>query len=569
MSTELKWYDENADKLVEIYEGISSDQLYDWLDDSLPNGPGIALDIGSGSGRDAAWLAEKGFEVIAVEPSTKMQSQAAKLHVNSKITWINDSLPFIAKVTKMGLSFDIILVSAVWQHIKQSDRARAFRKIISLLKPGGVLVLTYPLNYEDEREGFYLVEEREIKKLSSEHGLMIAHESNSKDLLGRRDKEWIRFAIRIPGDGTGALPILRRIILKDNKAATYKLALLRTFCRIADTWPGFARHLDEDFVSVPLGLVGLTWIRLFIPLLNNYLPQSSKNIGFEHLEFAKAPFKNIASDPDIKLRVGVAFSGQQAKILHRAIKDSIANICKMPAQHITYQDGNQIFPVSRSRSEGQPSDFLLDQKYFESFGYIKIPSLIWQTLLRFDVWVEPVIIAEWTSMIQNYARNRNINLTKSTIASAMIWEDQDRDIKVVQERAKFLLDKNELRCIWTDRKLKQEDLDIDHCLPWSIWPCGNLWNLMPSHRTVNQIQKRNLLPSDEVLQKSQENIINWWETAYTGATKSLSDQFWIEAQSSLPILNLEEPKLSDVFDALCLRQKQLKFDQQVPEWNGS
>ena len=67
------------------------------------------------------------------------------------------------------------------------------------------------------RDDVYPVNEMEIKKLSSEHGVNIALENSSDDLLGRPDKEWVHFAIRIPEDGTGALPILRHIILNDNK----------------------------------------------------------------------------------------------------------------------------------------------------------------------------------------------------------------------------------------------------------------------------------------------------------------------------------------------------------------
>ena len=568
MSAKTKWYDINADKLTEQYERISADQLYSWLEDYLPKKPGLALDIGSGSGRDAAWLANKGFEVIAVEPSTPMRNRAKELHVDPKIRWIDDCLPNITKVFKMGLSFDLILVSAVWQHIQSGDRARTFRKITSLLKPGGILVLTFPLTNDKGRDDVYPVNEMEIKKLSSEHGVNIALENSSDDLLGRPDKEWVHFAIRIPEDGTGALPILRHIILNDNKSSTYKLALLRVFCRIADTWPGFVKHVDDNFVSIPLGLVGLTWIRLFIPLLTNYLPQSSENIGFEHLGFVKTPFKILARDPEIKLGVGPAFSGNQAKFVDGAIRDAVVTICNMPARHITDQNEEAIFPTTRVKNRTQPNSFLLDQHYFESFGSIKIPIHIWQTIQRFDIWVEPIIISEWTTLIQNYAKNRNITLNHSTITSAMIWEEQSRDLSVVKERARLLMVQNELRCIWTEKKLNQDDLDIDHCLPWSVWPCSNLWNLMPSQRTINQKQKKDLLPSGKLLQESQENIIKWWELAYANTTNSLSSQFWIEAQSSLPSLNPQKYELSDVFDALCIRQKRLKFDQQVPEWHG-
>ena len=35
-------------------------------------------------------------------------------------------------------------------------------------------------------------------------------------------------AIRLPGNGTGALPLLRHVIMNDDKSSTYKLALLRS-----------------------------------------------------------------------------------------------------------------------------------------------------------------------------------------------------------------------------------------------------------------------------------------------------------------------------------------------------
>jgi hypothetical protein len=37
----------------------------------------------------------------------------------------------------------------------------------------------------------------------------------------------VQLALRLPDDGTGALPLLRHIIFNDDKSSTYKLALLR------------------------------------------------------------------------------------------------------------------------------------------------------------------------------------------------------------------------------------------------------------------------------------------------------------------------------------------------------
>ena len=87
--------------------------------------------------------------------------------------------------------------------------------------------------------------------------------------------------VRLPDDGTGALPLFRHVILNDDKSSTYKLALLRSLSRIADGAAGYARTRGDDQVAVPLGLVALYWIRLFKPLLDAGLPQSPRNRGLE------------------------------------------------------------------------------------------------------------------------------------------------------------------------------------------------------------------------------------------------------------------------------------------------
>ena len=55
-------------------------------------------------------------------------------------------------------------------------------------------------------------------------------------------------ALRLPDDGTGALPLLRHVILNDQKSATYKLGLLRALCRAADGQAGLARERARTHV---------------------------------------------------------------------------------------------------------------------------------------------------------------------------------------------------------------------------------------------------------------------------------------------------------------------------------
>lgn len=50
----------------------------------------IALDVGAGSGRDAAWLASLGYEVVAAEPAAGMRIEAQRRHPDPRIRWLDD-----------------------------------------------------------------------------------------------------------------------------------------------------------------------------------------------------------------------------------------------------------------------------------------------------------------------------------------------------------------------------------------------------------------------------------------------------------------------------------------------
>ena len=67
-----------------------TEDVHEWFFEYLPNRPLLMLDVGAGSGRDAAFFSSLGHDVIAVEPSAGMRAEAAKHHSSSKIQWIDD-----------------------------------------------------------------------------------------------------------------------------------------------------------------------------------------------------------------------------------------------------------------------------------------------------------------------------------------------------------------------------------------------------------------------------------------------------------------------------------------------
>jgi hypothetical protein len=80
--------------------------------------------------------------VVAIEPAGGMRRRGQEVHPDDRIRWLDDRLPALTTTIRLGLAADLILLSAVWHHLNPSDRPRAFRKMVALLKSGGLLVIT-------------------------------------------------------------------------------------------------------------------------------------------------------------------------------------------------------------------------------------------------------------------------------------------------------------------------------------------------------------------------------------------------------------------------------------------
>ena len=574
MPDPIAWYDANAELASDRYESVAFERVHGWLADLLPKLPAAVLDVGAGSGRDAAHLSGLGYDVVAVEPSARMRDLARAHHDDPRINWRDDRLPALKDTFATGLSFDVILVSAVWMHLAPTDRPRAFRKLITLLKPGGLLAITLRDGPDDDHRGFHPVNVDELRRLATDHGAYVERESTTVDHRGRGDVRWRQVAIRLPDDGTDALPLLRNVILNDSKSSTYKLGLLRVLCRIADGAFGLAEEQGEDHVAIPMGLVALTWIRLYKPLLDADIPQSPVNDrGGRKLGFAKpAGFEHLdVSHHD--LRVGSRFSGDDLAALHRSLLDVTSTIIRMPVRYMTYPNSDEpILPVRHSgptERPRRPADGRLTAGYLASFGALRVPIHLWIAIRRLSVWVEPAIIAEWKLLIRTYAERQGRQFDEQGLAQAMTWLEPERDVRLAREAADRLLAAGPLQCVWTGRPLSPGSLDIDHCFPWAIWPCGDLWNLMPALRRVNQREKRHLLPGDRILRQAEERILAWWNDAYRNAPdRLLGDRFAVEAATSLPGVSSGSDRLDDYYAGLALQRVRLKHNQQAPEWTG-
>ncbi|MBU6452701.1 MAG: class I SAM-dependent methyltransferase [Cyanobacteria bacterium REEB67] len=567
----IKPYNERADKYVESYESLSFEHVHSQMRDLMPPAGSAVLDVGAGSGRDAAWFARSGCQVLAVEPAAAMLARARELHKEPEIRWQQDTLPGLEKTMGLGLSFDLVWLSAVWMHVAPGDRQRAFRKMLSLLRAGGMIVFTLRHgDFDDGREA-YPVSVDEIEKLSRQYGLAVHRVFKSEDALDREGVLWETVCLKLPEDGTEALPLLRHIILNESKSSTYKLALLRILVRIADSASGMAKITPDDQVSIPLGLVALYWLRTYKLLVEQDIPQMPPNASGKGLSFAREPFRQLHKLSVYDLRIGATFTGTDAEWLAMVLVDAKNTIHKNPAYYIRYPNSDkQIFETIPGGRLIKATAFTLDEQFLVSFGEMRIPREIWNAMSRFASWIEPSLLGEWVRLMQSYLKAQERDASYDRLMQALVWLDPERDTTLVRAVTNgLLLADRPLRCIWSGQRLSANNFDVDHCFPFAAWPCGDLWNLMPTNRVVNQKHKRDKLVTAAMLETARQRLEEWWQIGYVENDDfGLGHRFVSEANAALP-LGMSGGGMTanaQIFEGIALKRAALKRNLQLPDW---
>jgi SAM-dependent methyltransferase len=104
--------------------------------------PGRAVDLAAGEGRHALWLAERGWQVTAVDFSDTGLSRGRGRPGAEGVTWVTADV--LAWDTAPD-SVDLVLVA--YLHLAEADTAALLRRAVGWLRPGGrLLVLGHDLD---------------------------------------------------------------------------------------------------------------------------------------------------------------------------------------------------------------------------------------------------------------------------------------------------------------------------------------------------------------------------------------------------------------------------------------
>jgi SAM-dependent methyltransferase len=129
------FWDERYRSSSSVWSGEPNPQLVAEVSELAP---GNALDIGSGEGADAMWLAERGWRVTAVDISSvaleRSSALAAKAgrDIAGRIEWRQAD---ILEWSPEEVAYD--LVSAQFMQLPKDARDPVFRRLAAAVAPGG------------------------------------------------------------------------------------------------------------------------------------------------------------------------------------------------------------------------------------------------------------------------------------------------------------------------------------------------------------------------------------------------------------------------------------------------
>lgn len=497
-------YDNNAAKYCERWE--KADSLVSSLLPHLFSEAGTVLEIGFGSGRDLAFLKQKlRLEVYGVEASEALLRKARELHPELRERVYHGSLP--GGLPKLPVhKFDGILLAAVFMHIPDEELFQSALQIRELLNINGRLVLSVPVertNLKGDRDGdgrLMLIRPiSRIKLLFERLGFEVSGTWESSDALGRSGIRWATLVFSYRGGSVSeSVDKIESIINRDRKTATYKLALLKALCDIAQRETNTVSWDGHGNVHVPVDSVVLKWMEYYWPVVSagTFIPQTRG----EHAGYKKPiAFRHSLTELAEYYR---DLGGLQQFVFDRnnnKISSGAAKIVKTVQRKIrTALINGPIYYAGGGDNEDKPFDYNTATKS------IVFHADIWREFVLLGHWIGDSINIRWAELTRELSRD-SLRLDE-ILHLFLVSTAPERNVSAARE---LYLRITDLECVWTGRTLSG-DFDVDHAIPFSLRHDNSLWNLFPADSRINN-RKRDKLPTRNLVEKSRDILMHYWE----------------------------------------------------------
>jgi hypothetical protein len=321
---------------------------------------------------------------------------------------------------------------------------------------------------------------------------------------------------------------ISKIIERDSKVSTYKYALLRgTIDIIQENSPFIVTVRDR--VHIPIGLLIEKWLMYYYPILDSavVIPQ---NYGEINLAF-HAQFKAVLDFYRDKGGMSVFYNDLRNKGIPNEIKPDFTSLLKklkdtitlMPMKYIGRSISKEFYSVYRLEKsslsiKGQPLDYAM---MIDSFGTYSIPLDYFEAFQLIGSFVggQDSILFKWAEFSVNAGSGLPLETVLHQVLQSPVTE---RDVAESKKFYRSLIGQFEsIDCVWTGKTIST--YDVDHLIPFSVWKNNDLWNLLPSSSKVNG-QKRDKIPSPELIERSSERIKYYWERIFAASPNRFKNE---------------------------------------------
>jgi len=505
----LEVYESGAARLAAEYRTAEPERLYLLMGAFFhPGAP--TVDVGCGSGRDTAYLGQRGFPAVGLDASAAMLREAGEAYPD--LEFRPASLPALAGIPDGA--FGNVLCSAVLMHLRREDLITAVLALARILRPGGRLVLSYRgRRGEDARELDHREHENreadgrlftplhpgKLTLLLESAGFQL-HHAESDPEVGRPGITWhVLVAEKNPEHAARGLDRVQSILAQDRKVATYKLALIRALCDVSRTEAHLVRWEGET-VQVPLGSLAVHWLTYYWPLLTGpgFVAQirGETETGSKPLAFRRA----LRATADAVTRGGLPALLRQLETdpaRHAGLLDKIAHAIRVGPVRFSGAGTSPVFhyvPPSRAESRTPGS---------ASRGWVAVPQAVWLDLTRFDHWIVDSVVVRWARLTVEMNPALTLGQVLHLLVDSLQAPRDTTEIAGLLQGAA-----HPLRCVWSGQELRSR-LDVDHAIPYAVWGNNDLWNLLPATPAVN-LRKSDRLPSPELITARAGGIGHYW-----------------------------------------------------------
>lgn len=466
---------------------------------SLAFSPGSSvLDIGFGSGRDMRLLARQGIHADGVDPCDDFVSYAVAQNCQTNASIKQDSLPELSSVSDG--SYDGVLCSAVLMHIPEEQLFDSVFSIRRVLKEHGRVLLSIPHPDETidtitkrDKKGrlFNGIAPGELELLFERVGFRLLHRSTSRDGLNRAHRRWEVLLFELESRaGSRPIDTIESVLNKDNKVATYKLALFRSLADIAVTNYKMADWAHDGRVKLPIIALAEKWVEYYWPIIEaeQFIPQTTgREIAFRKqlealVDYYRSRGGLSAYTLDYRNRSLTLDAVKLSSLLLSKLKQTIK---VGPVAHAGGINSSPVFDYDKS-----------DQT-------VLIGSGIWKELSLMGPWVQDATILRWAELTSKISKGE---IKPSTVIDCLLTSPvMERDVGAARKFYDSLQNKV---CVWSDKKIIAS-FDLDHAIPFSLWKNNDLWNLLPADSKING-QKKDRLPSRNMVKRRRDCVINYW-----------------------------------------------------------